>query len=230
LIQRGFEEKKIKVIVGDGVDIITQQRQQNIRDYLGITGKVVGYVGTISKTRFSNKIIEAFQLVTKQYRDNINLVMIGPFSSNEQEYFKNLVQQKNLEDSIFFTGVIPHSEVLHYLSSFDVALAYHETNLPIYNVAVPTKILEYLAAGCKIVTTNQKMYVNILTHGKDAYLTDQNPSAFANGILCILKNEKISKKLTINSVKTAEKYSIQHIVNKIQILYENLIAKNYNSA
>jgi glycosyltransferase involved in cell wall biosynthesis len=223
LIQRGIEEKKIKVILGDGVDVVSQRRRQNIRDSLRIEGKVIGYVGTISRARFSNRIIEAFQLVSEQYRGKINLVMMGPFSKNEQEYFIKIVKQKNLEKSIFFTGTLPHNEVLSYLPSFDVAVAYHETNLSIFNVAVPTKILEYLAAGCKIVTTNQKMYANILTHGKDGYLTAQNPSAFADGILRILKDSRVSNKFSINSLETAEKYSIQRIVNEIEFLYESII-------
>ena len=222
LVQRGIEENKIKVILGDGVDVTAQRRKRDIRDDLRIEGKVIGYVGTISRSRFSNKIIEAFQLVSQQYHDKINLVMIGPFSKNEQKYFNKIVKQKNLENSIIFPGTIPHNEVLNYLPSFDVAVAYHETNLPIFNVAVPTKILEYLAAGCKIIATNQKMYANIITHGKDGYLTEQNPSAFAEGILKILKDTRISHKMSTNSVKTAEKYSIQHIVNEIEFLYESI--------
>jgi glycosyltransferase involved in cell wall biosynthesis len=223
LIQRGVKESKIKVIVGDGVDVVTQRKQKNIRDILGIDGKVVGYVGTISRTRFSDKIIEAFELVKEQYRGKISLAMIGPFSSNEQQYFKTIVRQKKLDDSILFTGMIPHNEVLSYYSSFDVAIAYHETNLPIYNVAVPTKILEYLAAGCRIVTTNQKMYINLLTHCHDAYLTNQNVSAFARGILRILDDKDLSLKLTTNSIITAKKYSIEHIVNEIHNVYETII-------
>lgn len=223
LIQRGVEEYKIEVIIGDGVDIVTQRKHKNIRDILGIDGKIVGYVGTISRTRFSDKIIEAFQLVKEQYKGKISLVMIGPFSSNERQYFKTVVRQEKLDNSIFFTGMMPHNEVLSYYSSFDIAVAYHETNLPIYNVAVPTKILEYLAAGCKIVTTNQKMYINLLTHRHDAYLTDQNASAFATGILNILEDKELSLKLSSNSIITAKKYSIEHIVNQIQKLYETLI-------
>lgn len=224
LLQKGIEKNKIKVILGDGVDVSTQRRQRDIRDDLRIEGKVVGYVGTISRSRFSNRIIEAFQRVSQQYHDKINLVMIGPFSKNEHKYFKKIVKQKNLENTIFFPGMMPHNEVLDYLPSFDVAIAYHETNLPIFNVAVPTKILEYLAAGCKIIATNQKMYANIITHGKDGYLTAQNPSAFAEGILKVLKDTRTSNILSKNSVKTAEKYSIQRIVNEIEFLYESIIS------
>jgi len=85
LLQKGIEKNKIKVILGDGVDVSTQRRQRDIRDDLRIEGKVVGYVGTISRSRFSNRIIEAFQRVSQQYHDKINLVMIGPFSKNEHK-------------------------------------------------------------------------------------------------------------------------------------------------
>ena len=145
--------------------------------------------------------------------------MVGPFGQGEQNYFQMLVKKKHLENSIFLTGYWPHEQVLKFLPSFDVVVAYHEKNLPIYNVAVPTKILEYLAAGCKIVATNQKMYSNILTHKKDAYLTNQNPAAFAYGIKKVLDNHELSENLASNTYHTAKKFSIPKIVDEIEQIY-----------
>jgi glycosyltransferase involved in cell wall biosynthesis len=224
LIERGVDGKKIKVIVGAGVNTLTQFDLKDVKEYLDISGTIIGYVGTISRTRSSDQIIQAFNILRKQSHLDTHLVFVGPFSEGEEKYFRTLTNRMQLKDCISFTGFLPHELVLKLLTSFDVVIAYHEQDLPIYNVAVPTKILEYLAAGCAIVTTDQKMYQNILTNDKDAILTAQNPHAFAKGILNILNNPKISQKLKTNALKTAKKYSIESIVDSIEIMYEKLLA------
>lgn len=221
LVKRDIDGRHVDVIVSDGVnyEMIQNLELQDIRDYLGIEGEVVGYVGTISSSRFSEKIIEAF----KHVHDKVNsakLVMIGP--CKELLYFSKLVDQFGLTDCVFFTGFLPHVLSLKYMKSFDVAVSYHESDLPFFNVAVPTKILEYLACGCSIVTTDQKMYLKILTNKIDGYLTSQDPQLFSEGIIYILKNKELAQILSINALKTAKKYSLKKILYQIEKTYKEI--------
>ena len=223
LVERGVDDSKILVIVGAGVNTRTRSDLKDVKDYLDISGRIIGYVGTISRSRSSDQIIQAFSILRKQSHFDTHLVLVGPFSDGEEKYFRKLTNSMQLTNYISFTGFLPHELVLQLLTSFDVVIAYHEHDLPIYNVAVPTKILEYLSAGCAIVTTDQKMYQNILTNNKDAILTTQNPHAFANGILSVLNNPEISQKLKTNALQTAQKYSIESIVDSIEYMYEKLL-------
>jgi glycosyltransferase involved in cell wall biosynthesis len=109
------------------------------------------------------------------------------------------------------------------MKSFDVAVAYHEGDFEFYNVAVPTKILEYMATGRSIVATDHKMYRNLLIHGEDGYLTGQNPKAFAEGVLCLLENDELSERLSKNAQVTAEKYSFQKVTSEIEEVYESVL-------
>lgn len=228
LVRRGVKEQKIEVIIGGGVDIekIRKLKNRDIRDVLGIDGKVIGYVGGIGRSRSSERIIEAFEILKKKSKIKVNLVMIGPFGKDDFEYFKKLVKKKYLEGSVYFTGLVPHDKALAYMKSFNVSVSYHERDLPIYNVAVPTKILEYLAAGCSIVTTDQIMYKNILTHKKDAFLTRQNINSFAEGIIHVLEDEKLSKKLSKNAFISSKKHSLERITNTIEYIYRDIYGKN----
>jgi len=225
LVKRGVEKRKIYVIVGDGVDFqkAKQAKKKEIRDVLSIDGKVIGYVGSIGKARSSERIVEAFEIVKKQTDLKANLVMMGSINEDYKDYLQKLIRQKKVEDCVFLTGFVPHDEVLEYMKSFDVAVAYHEGDFQFYNVAVPTKILEYMATGRGIVTTNHKMYRNLLTHGKDAYLTEQNPKAFADGIIRILENDELSKRLSKNAQITAEKHSFEKITDKVEKVYESVL-------
>ena len=225
LVSRGVEEQQIEVIVGGGVDVerIRKLENRDIRDFLGIDGKVVGYVGSIGRSRSSERIIEAFEIVRETSDFNVYLVMVGPLAKGEFEYFKRLVKKNHFEGSVFFTGFLPHDEVLRFMKSFDVSISYHENNLPIHNVAVPTKILEYLAAGCGIVVTDQKMYENLLTHKKDCYMTRQDPNSFAQGILSVLKDDELTKRISRNALITAEKYSFKNITDQIEEVYKCML-------
>jgi len=227
LVRNGVEEGKIEVIVGDGVDLLKAKdvRKKDVRDFFGFDGKVVGYVGSIGRARCSERIIESFGIVKGQADFEVSLVMMGPFQDEfEAEYFQNLVRKKGLEGSVFFTGYIPHDEAIGYMKSFDVAVAYHEGDFEFYNVAVPTKVLEYMATGRSIVATDHKMYRNLLIHGEDGYLTGQNPKAFAEGVLCLLENDELSERLSKNAQMTAEKYSFQKVTDQVEEVYEMVLS------
>ena len=222
LVERGLDEGRVDVIVGDGVDLekIRNLNAKDIREYLGIEGRVIGYVGGIGRSRYSERIIEAFKIVHEEI-GSAKLVMMGP--CKEIEYFKNLISRLGVDERVFFTGFMAHDEALKFMKSFDVAVSYHEGDLPIFNVAVPTKILEYLANGCSIITTDQKMYKNLLTHEKDGYLTAQNPKSFAEGIFCVLNDEKLSNKISKNASITAEKHSFKTVTDNVENLYKRVL-------
>lgn len=230
LVNRGVNKDRVEVIVGDGVDLEKARRAQrvDIGNLLGVKGKVVGYVGGIGRARASGKIIEAFEIVKEHANGKVALVMVGPFGEEENRaneydrYIREVICRRGLEGSVFFTGFVPHNEVFGYMKSFDVAVSYHKGDFPFYNVAVPTKILEYMATGRSIVTTDHKMYRNLLTHGKDAYLTRQNPKAFAEGIIHLLENSQLSEILSKNAQITAQKYSFKEVTDKIERVYEGL--------
>ena len=63
------------------------------------------------------------------------------------------------------------------------------------------------------------MYLNLLTHKRNAYLTDQNPTSFANGILKLLNDKGLAQKLKANAPQTAKIFSIKKIVDEIEKIY-----------
>ena len=106
------------------------------------------------------------------------------------------------------------------MKSFDIAISYHEGSLVIFNVAVPTKILEYLACGLCIVTTDQTMYRNLLTHEIDGYLTGQDSESFAEGIIKILKDRPLAVKMSNNALITAQNLSLRKVAENVEISYQ----------
>lgn len=217
LIERGVEREKIHVIVGAGVNSVLPSTYSE--KYPLPEGRIIGYVGTISRSRSSDKIIQAFQKLKTESNEDLNLLMVGPFSNKEEQYFMRLVENLKISQNVVFTGFIPHDDALSLMSNFDVAVSYHEGSYDFFNVAVPTKILEYLRTGCCIVATNQKMYENILTDGVNALLTNQTVEDFSEGIRYVLENPAKSKLLRKNAHMISSNFLFSKIVDKLIQIY-----------
>ena len=224
LCERGYKKEKIFVIVGAGVNIENFHKIHS----LSIQKKksddtIIGYVGTIRTARQSEKIIEAFTIVKKiislkhEHSENdIKLVMIGPII--EPEIFNTATS----DPSIQLTGFLPQEEALGRLTTFDIAVSYHDSDDPQYTVAVPTKILEYMAAGVPIVATDHAMYTNILKNEKTALLTKQNPEDFARGIIRLLETPRMAAQLAAHAHQDVYRYSVKAIVDQLEAVYEKL--------
>lgn len=212
LCTRGYQGDEISVVFGDGVDIETiesvtpAKRDRDMR---------IGYIGTISTARQSDKIIEAFKSIKMK---DIHLIMVGPV--REPHIFEELTAGSK---KIVLTGFLPQEEAFQYLKSFDVVLSYHDTDHPVYNVAVPTKVFEYMAAGIPIVATDHKMYRNILEDKKTALLSRQNPEDFAKNLVYLLRNPDIAEKIAANAKSEVEKYSVKNVVDQLESVYLRLL-------
>jgi colanic acid biosynthesis glycosyl transferase WcaI len=216
LCSKGIPRSKVTVIVGAGVDIEKIHSLEPAVFSEGLADlKCIGYLGTISVARESDKIIEAFQTIS---RDDYVLLMIGPVI--EPQVFDNVVRETK---KVVLPGFIPQYEALQYLKSCRVAISYHDIDSPAYNVAVPTKILEYMAAGIPIVATDHMMYRNILEDGRTAVLTRQNPHDFARGIEHVLENPEMGRKMAENAYRDVEKFSIQKVVDQLMVVYEGIL-------
>jgi len=219
LSERGVRREKVEVIVGDGAETYTERGVPEEVEELRKDGPLIGYVGSISVHRCSQQIIEAFKHVVDSGRQGARLLMIGPVATSEREYFNKLVEDLGLKDRVKFLWFDSHDDALAAIKTFDVAVAYHEGDHDFFNVSVPTKIQEYMAAGRPIVTTNQRMYRNLLEHGKNGYMTEQNPESFAKGILRVLDDDILRDRIATEANKAAEEYSFRRVAEKVESLY-----------
>jgi glycosyltransferase involved in cell wall biosynthesis len=219
LIKRGVNKEKILVITGDGVKNEIPPKK-DVRKLMNINGFIIGYAGSISKARNSQRIIEVFSKV-KEKMDDVHLVFIGPIQ--EESYFRDEILRLELENHVHFSGFLPsHEDVMSYIQSFDVAIAYHNITKPCFNVMVPTKLLEYMAAGVPIIASSHLSHSNILEHMENGYIVDPEPEEFAEGIIELLSDEELRKRLKTNALREVKKYSFKKITDEVESLYMTL--------
>lgn len=101
------------------------------------------YTGSICKEREIDKLLKIFT-----EKSNGNLCLIGNVEDDIYKRYKN-------NKDIIFTGKVPYYEVPEIASRAIYGINYIPDKYP-FNIQTSTKLLEYLALGLKIITTDYK--------------------------------------------------------------------------
>lgn len=121
------------------------------RAELGLTdrNKILLYMGTFF--RFSGLDIVMRQLVP-QFAANpdLRLVLVG--GGEMDRSLRELAAELDIEDRVVFTGVVPYASLPGYLKIADVAINPFYPEL-LTHVALPHKVLQYMASGVPAVST-----------------------------------------------------------------------------
>jgi len=214
-------------VVTNGFDVehfIKSKKQEDIRSrYLINNGHVVIYVGSFQPWHGVDLILEAFsQLLITKTETNLILVGNGPLRSEIEKRVKAL----SLENSVYFTGTVPHSDVASLLNIADVAVIYHR-NSAAEIVETPLKLFEYMAAGKAIVAPSVKNMERVLTHRVTGLLVPpDDPRALAISINELLEDSQLRTALGQAAREQAlQKHSWDRAAFEIETILNELIPK-----
>lgn len=116
------------------------------------SGKVrIVYSGAVYVDRRENFIafLQAVSLLDDEIRDRIEVVFVG----QKHDWAQNLIEEKGLENTIRFTGYLPHKQALNHLSNADATLLFLAKG---DKVAIPGKLYEYLGLGLPVIASVEK--------------------------------------------------------------------------
>lgn len=130
-----------------------EQSQAHVRrEELGLRpdDRVVLYMGSFFTFSGLDIVLEGF---AEQFQEHpeLKLVLVG--GGDLDEDLRRAVTRLGLEDRVIFTGVVPYAELPGYLQLADVAINPFVPQL-LTDVALPHKILQYMAAGVATVSTS----------------------------------------------------------------------------
>ena len=165
LVANGVHESKL-VLMPNGVNLEhfgTAASSSQLRDSLGLAGKVViGFVGWFRKWHGLEFLIDAFAQTDLPERGAALLLMgDGPAMPD----LRKQVVAQGLQQSVIFTGAVPHERIPEYLQVIDIAVQ------PAANeYCCPMKILEYMGLAKPIVAPRQENIQELVRDGEDALL------------------------------------------------------------
>ena len=164
-------------------------------------------VGRLIKSKAIDDAILAIEQVISSH-PNVKMVIVG--DGPERENLQNLVRTKGLQDVISFTGRLDSKGVRAYYQSSHIFL---QTSL---TEAFPLVLLEAMACGLPIVSTDVSDIPNILSDAKNGRIVKcHDILGIANAISSILELQKSEyMSLCERSRDYAKRYSWDEIAER----------------
>ncbi len=177
------------------------------------------FVLTVGASRITdrkgiNYLIEAVAKLVPKY-PQIYLKLMG--DGNAREKLEQFVKDSRLEKNVVFLGRIPHEDVLPY---------YQEASLfvfPSLNEGMSNAMLEALAVGLPLVSTNTGGASELVTDGENGFIIKFKDSQdIADKIEKLILDEELRKKMALVSRTLAEKMSWQSVAEKYFEVYKQV--------
>lgn len=146
---------------------VNPRAKEEIRSSFGWnqTDLIIGFVGSILKYHGVDNLLKAF-ISLKWKHDHLRLLIVGDGVLLKD--LKETVDAYDLNDSVRFTGKVPHNEVFVLIDSMDICVS------PKHSwYGSPIKIFEYGAMGKAIIAPRTQNIKDILKSGETAWLIDE---------------------------------------------------------
>jgi glycosyltransferase involved in cell wall biosynthesis len=180
---------------------------------------VATYMGSLFPFSGLLQVISDFSQLS---RSNDLLLIIG--GGEIENELRKKVKELNLENKVIFTGVVNYAELPDYLSVSDVLINPFEPTL-VTNLALPHKVLQYLATGIPTVSTKLSGLFESLGDSAGIYWVD-SPNKIVEEVLEIKQqgvaesfaaselgkqfvNEFFNPKMTLNEIVSTLEIAIQ---------------------
>lgn len=153
---------------------------------------------------------------------DVRLIMIGPDKGDGSfQTTKKVAEKLGVTQRVTWTGPVTKQEIPHLLQKGDILL-----NTPRVDNA-PVSVLEAMASGLCIISTNVGGIPYLLEHEVDALLVpDDDEVAMANAVRRFLVEEGLAERLSMNARRKVEQCDWSMILPKWQQLFISIISRN----
>ncbi|PIR57958.1 MAG: hypothetical protein COU71_01225 [Parcubacteria group bacterium CG10_big_fil_rev_8_21_14_0_10_38_31] len=211
MLKWGIKENKISVIYNSfDYSAILEDKDEVRREY-DINGYIIVSVGRLVPWKGFMSLVEVMPDILKD-NPQAKLLIIG--DGPEMEKLKSKIINIGMTDNVIMLGKLPHEEVLAYLKASDVFV------LNTAYEGFSHQLLEVMASGTPIVTTNIGGNVEIIEDNKNGLLVEyDNKNQIKRSILQLLSSEDLVRALTEEGKKTVNNFSKERMINEtIKIL------------
>ena len=157
------------------------------------------------------------QLV-KAFPDS-HLTMIGPDKHDGSlPRTREVARKLNLGDRLTITGAVPKNQVPQWLAQGDIFL--NTTNVD----NTPVSVLEAMACGLCVVSSNVGGIPYLLEHEHDALLVPpHDPEAMAAAVRRLLTEPRLAARLSRNARQKAEQFDWSVILPQWEALFQRVV-------
>ena len=178
------------------------------------------YHGNLGPERGISDLIKAISIVVSEI-PNANLFIYGSYRiSSYKDELMQLIKSLELKKNITINDHIEHKDIWGYLRKYEVGVIPFRNN-SLTSINTPTKLFEYMACGCKIVSASLKPVLRYDIMGVD-FFNSGDVNGLAKSIITSLKSKKLDS-LNYNQNKILNTYCWELSKSKMTGVYEKII-------
>lgn len=206
--QKLAKPEQIQIVNGSGVNL-NQFRYNSIQNF-----PVFLFVGRIIRDKGVMEYVKAAEIVKKKY-PCARMQMVGFFDTNP-----TALQKEDIQDYID-NGVVEYFGYVEDVRPFLINASVFV--LPSYHEGTPKSVLEAMAVGRPIITTNAPGCRETVIEGVNGFLVPvKNVDKLAEKMAWMIENKSEVEKMGIESMKICRKKYDVNIINKVILKTMNL--------
>jgi len=191
-------KNKTEIINGSGVNLNKFQIKP-LPDKLTFL-----FIGRLIKDKGIVEFLEACKFVKKKYKD-INCILVGPFDTNPTALLKKDLDEYIENNIIEYYG--EQSDIPLFISKASILV------LPSYHEGTPKTVLEAMAMGRLIITTNAPGCKETVVDGLNGFLIPvKDTDALIDKMEYLINNPTVIPTMGVEGRKIAE---LKYDVNKV---------------
>ncbi len=143
------------------------------------------------------------------------LIIVG--DGPEYENLKIKIKNLKLNDRVVLAGAVPREKLLEYLN--DSGIFVLNTSFESFSF----QVVEAMAAGLPVITTNIGNLAEIIENDKEGILVEpNNKEQILAAIKKISEDKNFSEKIIKNAEKKSRQFSIENTLNQLEQLLKTL--------
>lgn len=182
-------------------------------------GTVIISVGRLAAEKNWPTLLEAFALLLRDHPD-IRLVLIG--DGPDRRKLKRLSQKLEIASQVEFVGKVPFGETPTYLKAADLFA------FPSITETQGLVTLEAMAAGLPVVAVDASGTRDVVDHGEDGLLTDNDSQALAAAMKRMLDDPEVLSYFRQASLRKASELEFVKQAKNMLAVYEEAIAAKHS--
>ena len=199
-------------VLNNGID--TEDFQKSISNCIENKYKFL-FLGRLGKRKGAYDILKAIEELNNE-DVKIKCYMAG---DGEIDIFREIIDKKNLNDCVEVIGWVDNIEKIKLLRDVSTVI------LPSYNEGLPMSILEGMACGKAIISTNVGAIPEVVIENENGIIVEPgNIEQIKDAIKKIISNDNKLSDISLNNIKKIdEKYSrkkMHNILNKYFTYFE----------
>ncbi|OWW22233.1 glycosyltransferase family 4 protein [Noviherbaspirillum denitrificans] len=160
--------------------------------------------------------------IVRETVPGLRLVVAG--SGPERPMLEALARELGIADAVTFTGRVDNADMAALYRGADIMLN------PSLVDNMPNSVLEALASGVPVISTNVGGVPYIVEHGKTALLVPpKSPGEMAAAIASLLADPSLAGRLRDAGIESVQQYTWANVRERLLRTYEQVLAKRTNA-